>query len=66
MGYTGQEWDALKQWLKASLIKLVNGEDFESGVDARKYLLFSPEGKVGVVDDSSWDHLMSVMDTVSK
>ena len=66
VGYTEQEWDALKIWLKASLVKLVNGEAFESGVDVRKHLLFSPDGKVDTVDDSSWEHLMSVMDTVSK
>lgn len=65
-GYSDKEWDQLKSWLNATLIKLVNGEEFQSGVDARKYLLFSSEGEVASVEDSSWEHLMSVMDTISK
>lgn len=65
-GYTEQEWGDLKSWLSGSLFKLIHGQDFSSEVSLEQYVLFKPDGKAEVVDDQYWQHLMSVMETVSK
>jgi GH15 family glucan-1,4-alpha-glucosidase len=65
-GYSEEEWALLKEWLSISLRKLIYEEEFEDDTDLKSYLLLGPDGKSSVVKDQAWEHLMSVIDAISK